>query len=899
MPLRRHASSRESCSRSRTHTPNKRRANGNYSSVASSSHSSPSRGRSSTNGHTGQATLGDPISPSRPFRSVKATELFIDLLDSSDDEAPPRPTAQSQQQPADYDELDDVVTPELPPADASAPPLPESLSDSFVTPDPPLMGIIANAETPIVSTSQGQLSPDPTSEPSSPPHPPPHPLSSQRPLFSPEDLELQPLYDELKALLDTEQASDADEDEDEDYEQRRLRKLRANDALLAQLGLGTSGHPNPIGDDHAVVSANARNEDADAQLAHSNDTPSRGHGRPKKRGRSDSARLPETAQEPRTNRKKKKYDRRVKFAKDGTTKSAPLPGESFDLAYVELPPLRNRARNEYVFIKDVPDIRPEDLVSWSEDEEEEEDADAGDQDELDEDDAVLGYDAIGRIKKRRKRYQPNVLPDGTVLTSCHQCRRKTPSLKMRCGRGSCILSYCERCITVRYDDMHFDPFAPNFTCPKCLGFCNCSICLRRSGHGDLVHKGREHVLAFSSQLKKLAVEADQDGSVGLKDGTGTLPAQVVALGTETSSRIKRRGNGQVNGRATKSKRLDPTVPAPSPPKRRGRPFKEREGNQIWTPIKLELDLSDEVAEDDVYSPLEEYMLGRLSVARRILKLIAAEQAAPTTAAPSVDAVPRPKLVVRLRIPPRTLSRARTFAVADGVVEKKGKISSYHDAEKDVRSAANHSAFESDAGVLTDRDMLEENTDDAREDDDAQEGEDTVETLFEEGRTQVFAASLLQRHDTTSVAYGTETSPLTGLDDGSSGCSVASSRHNGSRQAEISAEEEEEEEEDDDDDDDDVELSTQASFETAVTSSSLRKPQNMQQLALAVLEDADGVNKAVHADILRVHEPLAFPSCSGSEAGQLGALLDPQPVAGTPLHFLESAFSDLDDAVVRN
>lgn len=280
--------------------------------------------------------------------------------------------------------------------------------------------------------------------------------------------------------------------------------------------------------------------------------------------------------------------------------------------------------------------------------------------------------------------------------------------------------------------------------------------------------------------------------------------------------------------------------------------------------------------------------------RRILKLIAAEQAAPTTAAPSVDAVPRPKLVVRLRIPPRTLSRARTFAVADGVVEKKGKISSYHDAEKDVRSAANHSAFESDAGVLTDRDMLEENTDDAREDDSAQEGEDTVETLFEEGRTQVFAASLLQRHDTTSVAYGTETSPLTGLDDGSSGCSVASSRHNGSRQAEISAEEEE-----DDDDDDDDELSTQASFETAVTSSSLRKPQNMQQLALAVLEDADGVNKAVHADILRVHEPLAFPSSSGSEAGQLGALLDPQPVAGTPLHFPESAFSDLDDAVVLN
>ncbi|CDR87245.1 uncharacterized protein SPSC_00371 [Sporisorium scitamineum] len=885
MPLRRNVFSRESSSRSRSHAPTSRRTNGDHSAVASSS--------SATNGHTDQATLGDLLSSSRTFRTSKANQRIIELLDSSEDEAPLHPTpSQTQQQlPADYDDLDDVVTPELPPADASAPPLPDSLLDSVATPEPTSTQSIVEAESVITST-EVRLSPDHTPGPSSPPDPPPDPLASQRPLFNPEDLEMQPLYDELKALLETEQASDADDD-DEDYEQRRLRKLRANDALLAQLGLaGTSGSQNP-GTTEATDFENAKDHDADEQLEQTHDAPSRGRGRPKKRGRSDSARPSESAQESRASNKKKKYDRKVKFAEDGTTKSAPLPGETFDLAYIEIPPLRNRARNEYVFIKDVPDIRPEDLVSWSEDEEEEDaDADAGEQDELDSDGAIPGYDAIGRIKTRRKRYQPDMLPDGTVLTSCHQCRRKTPGLKMRCSRGSCTLSYCERCITVRYDNMHFDPFATNFTCPRCLGFCNCSICLRRSGYGDLVQKGRKHVLAFSGQLRKLATEAEQDGPDSVKDNIGTLLAQTVALDEDESTPKRRRANRRV----IKHERLDPDTPVSGPPKRRGRLPKKREGEQVWKPIKLELDLSDQVAEGEVFSPLEEYVLGRLSVARRVLKLIAAkqQQAAGSTAAPTVDAAPRPRLVVKLRIPPRTLRPIRTFAVADSIVQKKRKVPNYHDWEKDVwvRSAADLSTSESEAGDLTDRDMQEAESEDAQEEDDAQGGVYAGETVFEEGRRQIFAASLLQRHGTTSVASSRESSPLTSLDDASIECFATSSRYNDeasdrSDQAEDSAEE------------DEVDASSRASFETAAPPSSLGVPQDMQQLALAVLEDAEGATKAVHADILRLHEPLAFPSSSGSEAGQLGALLDAQPAAGTPLLFPESAYSDLDDGVISN
>ncbi|SJX63685.1 uncharacterized protein SRS1_14436 [Sporisorium reilianum f. sp. reilianum] len=899
MPVRRHASSRESGSGSKADTPKPRRTNGDHSAVASSSHSNPSRHRSSTNGHAGQVTLRDLISPSRTFRSAKAAQRVIELLDSSEDEAPPHPTpsqSQSQQHAADYDDdLDDIVTPELPPADASAPPLPDSLSDSSATPEPISTETVAHDESVVVVSTRVELSPDQTPEPSSPPDPPPDPLANQRPLFNPEDLEMQPLYDELKALLETEQASDADDD-DEDYEQRRLRKLRANDALLAQLGLaGTSGHSNSNGDDVAVDTENAPHQRADEQPEQTHDTPSRGRGRPKKRGRSDSAHPSTAAQESRTSRKKKKYDRKVKFAEDGTTKSAPLPGETFDLAYIEIPALRNRARNEYVFIKDVPDIRPEDLVSWSEDEEEEEeDDDAAEQDELDADDGIMGHDAIGRVKTKRKRKQPDMLPDGTVLTSCHQCRRKTPGLKMRCSRDGCTLSYCERCLTVRYDNMVFDPYSFNFTCPRCLGFCNCSICLRRSGYGDLVHKGRQHVLAFSGHLRKLAVEAEQDGSVSVKADIDALLAQTTALDTKGSAPNKRRANG----RATKKESPDPNALVLGPPKRRGRPPKKREEEPVWTPIKLELDLSDEVAKGEVFSPLEEYVLGRLSVARHVLKLIAAERAAASMAATSVDAAPRRRLVVRLRTPSRAaLPAARTFVVAHSVVEKEKqkKIPNYHDAEKNVwvRSAADISSGESEAGDLTDRDMQEEDTDDAQEDDDdAAEAEDGGETIFEEGRTQIFAASVLQRHDTASAADSKESSPLTSLDNGSSECSVASSGRNDdaddrSQPAEVDSGEELDE------------LSSQASFETAPPPSSLGMPQDMQQLALAVLEDADGATKAVHADVLRLHEPLAFPSSSGPEAGQLGALLDAQPAAGTPLLFTETAFPDLEDGFLHD
>lgn len=791
---------------------------------------------------------------------------------------PSLPAAQPQSN-TELDELDDVVTPELPPADASAPRLPDFPPEEVGSPETPPPRVIAEAESPIAGT-QGLSDQDQTHEPAPPFESPEDPLANQRPLFDREELEMQ--YDQYKALLETEQASDA-EDEDEDYEQQRLRKLRANDALLAQLGLAaTTSHSDPV--EIITADAHALDQDGDEQPEQTHDTPARRRGRPAKHGRSDSAHPSDTALESRAP-KRKKYPHKARFAEDGTTKSAPPKGETFTLGFVDMVPLRNRARNDYVFIRDVPDIRPEDLASWSEDEADE-DADADEQDELEadrEDAGVLGHDSMGRVKSKRSRWQPDVLPDGTIMSSCHQCRRKTPAPKMKCRRAHCTLFYCQRCITFRYD-MDFHPSAPNFSCPRCLGFCNCSICLRRFGFGNMVHQDRESLVAFS---QKLAAEGGLDSTEGR---VAAILAEGDILKRDKPTPKKR---GSYN-KADKVERPNPNARIIGPPKRRGRPPKNREAQLFFVPAKIELDLSDEMAEGEVFSQLEEYVLGRLHVARRILKLMAAKQAAMPEVVPAAIAAPKPKLVVKLKVPSRSLPADRTFIVADSseikladtfdnaqddqIQAKKKKTPNYHDAEKDVwvRSAADYSTSESEMD-----DLAEQGTD-------GEEGEDAPDAIdaeFEEGRTQLFAASLHQTQGSSSAGTSRDNSPLTSLDE-LSDSSDASSRYDDAtneldHQAEDTAEERI--------------TSTQGSFETAFPTASLGMPQHMQQLAMAVLDERDGPDKARHADVLRLHEPLAFPTSSGSEAGELGALLNPQPAVGTPVLFKDVAYPDLDDA----
>lgn len=756
------------------------------------------------------------------------------------------------------------MTPELPPADASAPALPDVVEVLLGAPRSPPTQVISDTELDLIGVDVQPTSKQ-TEESASPPEPPPDPLADQRRLLDPEDPELLLLYDAYKAN----HASD-EEDDDDDYEQRTLRKRLQNDALLVKLGLAKPGTANgdagPFEASATPQSDNESDRDDDDEPTQTRDVPSRGRGRPRKRARSPSS-GPSQAARQSSPRKKKKYERKIKFVEDGTTKSAPLPGETFDFAYVEVPALRDRARNEYIFVKDVPDIRPEDLISWSEDEEDDDevadDAHVVDAD-TDDDERFRGYDSMGRIKTKRRYRQPDVLPDGTVMTSCHQCRRKTQIPKMQCSR--CDFKYCERCLTVRYDDMVFDPEAPIFNCPKCLGYCNCSRCLIRSGFGDLVRNGRERLMAFTRERMMLADRVDTaEGRIG------AILAHTAALEMEESV-----PNKAARKTAKKARQVDADQ-ALHAPKKQGRSLKNRESEVPWTPGKLDLDLSEEVEEGEPYSQLEEYVLGRLSVARRVLNLIAAQQSAGQGAA-----APRASLVVRLKIRPRARLSARTFNLSGGAKTERKK-SNHHDLEKDVwvRSAADYSTSESEFG----------SDDGARVEDleGSDDAEDASAADFEEGRTQAFAASLasvMRKRENTSAASSRDGSLLTSFDELGSNSSTHSSQFyeevkHAVRNAYDSADEV-----------DELDTSTQASLGSGSPSASLGAPQDMQQFALAVLEDHDEPTKTVHASMLRFREHLVSLPPSGSEAAQLDGLIEARPMTDTL--YAETTLSDPDD-----
>lgn len=144
-----------------------------------------------------------------------------------------------------------------------------------------------------------------------------------------------------------------------------------------------------------------------------------------------------------------------RFDADGTTRDAPPPGESYFMAYVEAPALSKSQRIlesfKYFKLPPVPEHpevpRPKTAF------------------ELDEQRARFKYGHYSEIPGE----------------SCHQCRRKSDKPKMKCHSKDpdCGLEYCKSCVDNRYD-FPFDADSRVFICPKCLGNCNCTLCLKYS-----------------------------------------------------------------------------------------------------------------------------------------------------------------------------------------------------------------------------------------------------------------------------------------------------------------------------------------------------------------------------------------------------------------------------------
>merc|ERR1711915_1063017 len=100
-----------------------------------------------------------------------------------------------------------------------------------------------------------------------------------------------------------------------------------------------------------------------------------------------------------------------------------------------------------------------------------------------------------------------------IGTSCHQCRQKTIDTKTVCRSGDCQGvrgQFCGICLKNRYgEDAKEALLDPNWKCPPCRNFCNCSICRNRKGKGAtgiLIQlaqsKGFDNVAAYLAYVAK-------------------------------------------------------------------------------------------------------------------------------------------------------------------------------------------------------------------------------------------------------------------------------------------------------------------------------------------------------------------------------------------------------------
>ena len=100
---------------------------------------------------------------------------------------------------------------------------------------------------------------------------------------------------------------------------------------------------------------------------------------------------------------------------------------------------------------------------------------------------------------------------------CHQCRQKTVDMKTVCRSGYCVGvrgQFCGRCLALRYgEDAREALMDPEWKCPPCRNFCNCSICRNRNG------KGATGILINLAQAKGYSNVADYLKALTRKTGS--------------------------------------------------------------------------------------------------------------------------------------------------------------------------------------------------------------------------------------------------------------------------------------------------------------------------------------------------------------------------------------------
>ncbi|KAK3035233.1 hypothetical protein RJ639_033867 [Escallonia herrerae] len=100
--------------------------------------------------------------------------------------------------------------------------------------------------------------------------------------------------------------------------------------------------------------------------------------------------------------------------------------------------------------------------------------------------------------------------------TCHQCRQKTLDFVAACknekNNKMCTMKFCHTCLLNRYGEKAEEVEAlDEWSCPRCRGICNCSICMKKNGHqptGMLVRTAK--ATGFSSVSDLLHVKGHQN-----------------------------------------------------------------------------------------------------------------------------------------------------------------------------------------------------------------------------------------------------------------------------------------------------------------------------------------------------------------------------------------------------
>ncbi|KAK7364822.1 hypothetical protein VNO80_13565 [Phaseolus coccineus] len=118
---------------------------------------------------------------------------------------------------------------------------------------------------------------------------------------------------------------------------------------------------------------------------------------------------------------------------------------------------------------------------------------------------------------------------GTNGKSCHQCRQKKEDFAATCKnlkKGKpCPIKYCHKCLLTRYGENAEEVgHLADWECPKCRGFCNCSLCQKKRGEqptGPLYRNAKES--GFKSVAEMLAVKkASEASGLNKVNDTGEL-----------------------------------------------------------------------------------------------------------------------------------------------------------------------------------------------------------------------------------------------------------------------------------------------------------------------------------------------------------------------------------------